>query len=141
MVVRGCEGQCKWPRVSARADVLAMATADVESRPKGGWAEYRDGPQALVHLHGKSPGEMMGGAKEFGTGAYADAPYRFRSIEEHVKSIRWFYGVVIEKMDGGALNPASTSTFKRLMTALSVVMGVRRVYMPQVQIVELSWKG
>ena len=48
-----------------------------------------------------------------------------------VLSIRWFYDVLIEKMGGGALNPASTSTFKKLMKALSYLMGQRRVYVPK----------
>ena len=40
-----------------------------------------------------------------------------------VHSIRWFYDVLLEKMGGGVLNPASTSTFKKLMKALSFLMG------------------
>lgn len=48
-----------------------------------------------------------------------------------VLSIRWFYDVLLEKLGGGALNPASTSTFKKLMKALSYLMGQRRVYVPK----------
>ena len=33
--------------------VLAMATGDVESRPKGGWAEYQLGEHVKPALHGK----------------------------------------------------------------------------------------
>lgn len=54
-------------------------------------------------------------------------------------SIRWFYDVLIEKLGGGALNPASTSTFKQLMKALAYLMGQRRVNVPKAltrQIVE-----
>ena len=47
-----------------------------------------------------------------------------------VHSIRWFYDVLLEKMGGGLLNPASTSTFKKLMKALSFLMGQRRAYVP-----------
>ena len=56
-----------------------------------------------------------------------------------VLSIRWFYDVLIEKLGGGALNPASTSTFKQLMKALAYLMGQRRVNVPKAltrQIVE-----
>ena len=42
-----------------------------------------------------------------------------------VLSIRWFYDVLLEKLGGGALNPASTSTFKQLMKALAYLMGQR----------------
>ena len=48
-----------------------------------------------------------------------------------VHSIRWFYDVLLEKMGGGVLNPASTSTFKKLMKALSFLMGQRRAYVPK----------
>ena len=36
-----------------------------------------------------------------------------------------------EKLGGGALNSASTSTFKKLMKALSYLMGQRCVYVPK----------
>ena len=111
--------------------MLVMATGDVASRPKGGWAEYRNGEHAKTGLHGKKSGELMGAQKAYGTGAYTDAPFRFRSIEEFVKSIRWFYDGLLEKMEGGPLNPASTSRLKQLMKALSYLMGVRRVYVPK----------
>jgi len=48
-----------------------------------------------------------------------------------VLAIRWFYEKVLEKMGGGMLNPAATSTLKRLMTALSYLMGRRRVHVPK----------
>ena len=95
-------------RFTACADVLAMATSDVESRPKGGWVEYRSGAHAKPGLGGKPQGALLGKAKEFGTGAYSDAPFRFRSIEEYVKAIRWFYEVLLEKLlGGGALKVSS----------------------------------
>ena len=65
---------------------------------------------------------MMGAKKAFGTGQYADAPFRYRGIEQDVLAIRWFYDTLLEKMGGGAVNPASTSTFKQLMKALSYLM-------------------
>ena len=46
-------------------------------------------------------------------------------------AIRWFYDVLLEKRGGRALNPASTSTFKKLMKALAYLMGQRRVYVPK----------
>jgi len=111
--------------------VLAMATGDVESRPKGGWEEYHMGEHVKPGLHGKKRGELLGPPKAFGRGGYADAPFRYRAIAEQVLSIRWFYDVLLEKLGGGALNPASTSTFKKLMKALSYLMGQRRVYVPK----------
>ena len=39
--------------------------------------------------------------------------------------------MLIEKLGGGAVNPASTSRFKGLMKALSYLMGQRRVYVPK----------
>ena len=101
-----------------RADVLVMATGDVASRPKGGWAEYRNGEHAKTGLHGKKSGELMGAQKAYGTGAYTDAPFRFRSIEEFVKSIRWFYDGLLEKMEGGPLNPASHRSHKTADSSL-----------------------
>lgn len=53
------------------------------------------------------------------------------SVVWQVHSIRWFYEVLLEKLGGGALNPASTTTFKLLMKALSYLMGQRRVYVPK----------
>jgi len=64
--------------------VLAMATGDVDSRPKGGWAEYHCGEHVMPGLHGKRKGDMMGVQKAFGTGSYADAPFRYRGIEQQV---------------------------------------------------------
>ena len=49
-----------------------MATGDVESRPKGGWAEYLNGPQAKPSFHGRLKGELMGKQKAYGTGVHAD---------------------------------------------------------------------
>ena len=46
-------------------------------------------------------------------------------------SIRWFYDVALEKMGGGAVNCASTSTLKQLMKALAYLMGQRRVNVPK----------
>ena len=66
--------------------VLSMATGDSASRPKGGWAEYHLGEHAEPGLHGKRKGEMMGKMKEFGTGLYADGPFRYRCIEQQVSS-------------------------------------------------------
>ena len=65
--------------------VLAMATGDVESRPKGGWKEYGMGEQAKPSLHGRKRGELLGELKEFGRGPYADAPFRFRGIQEQAR--------------------------------------------------------
>ena len=164
------------PRVPSDAAmmeyVLAMATGDVESRPKGGFAEYQKGEHVKPGLHGRKRGDMPGKQKAFGKGQYADAPFRFRTIEVQVRgsppcrarlarahsthtaslglharvllgepwcaacaaqvhAIRWFFDVLIEKLGGGALNPASTGKFKQLMKALSYLMGQRRVYMPK----------
>ena len=125
----------KTPRVPSEAAmmeyVLVMATGDTTSRPKGGWAEYHLGEHVKPGLHGKRKGEMMGEMKAFGTGPYADAPFRYRAIEQDVLAIRWFYDVLLEKLGGGALNPASTSTFKQLMKALSYLMGQRRIHVPK----------
>jgi hypothetical protein len=52
-------------------------------------------------------------------------------VWSQVLAIRWFYEKVLEKMGGGMLNPAATSTLKRLMTALSYLMGRRRVHVPK----------
>ena len=57
------------PRVPSDASmmeyILVMATGDAESRPKGGWAEYHNGPHAKRGLHGKLRGELMGPNKEY----------------------------------------------------------------------------
>ena len=37
--------------------VLAMATSDVESRPKGGWKEYEMGEHVKPGLHGRKRGD------------------------------------------------------------------------------------
>ena len=62
--------------------VMAMATGDAESRPKGGWKEYEMGEHVKPGLHGRKHGELLGEQKQFGTGAYADKPFRFRGIQE-----------------------------------------------------------
>mgnify|MGYP006936432721 CR=1 FL=1 len=62
-----------------------MATGDIESRPKGGWAEYHNGAHVKPSLHGKRKGELMGKVKAFGTGPYADGPFRYRAIEQDVR--------------------------------------------------------
>ena len=72
------------PPAAMQEYVLAMATADSESRPKGGWAEYLNGPQAKPGFHGKKRGELMGGQKAFGIGPRADSPFRYRGIEQQV---------------------------------------------------------
>ena len=55
------------PRVPSEAAmmeyVLAMATSDVESRPKGGWKEYEMGDHVKPGLHGRKQGELLGGQK------------------------------------------------------------------------------
>ena len=86
---------------------LVMATGDVESRPKGGRKEYRNGAHAKVVVHGKKSGDLMGAQKEFGSGCYADAPFRYCTIAETVKSIRWFYDALLEAQEGQGINPAS----------------------------------
>ena len=132
MVAVARDGTARVPPQAAMMEyVLVMATGDTASRPKGGWAEYHSGAHARAGLHGKKRGELMGELKAHGTGSRADAPFRYRGIEQQVLAIRWFYDVLLEKMGGGALNPASTSTFKQLMKALSYLMGQRRVYVPK----------
>ena len=65
--------------------VLAMATSDVASRPKGGRVEYRNGPHAKPSLHGK---KCTLTSRKYGVGAYADSPFRYRGIAEQVLAIR-----------------------------------------------------
>ena len=79
------------PRIPGEAAVmeyvLAMATGDTESRPKGGWQDYHNGPQARHGLHGRKRDEMFytdKGQKAYGTGGYADKPFRYRGIQEQV---------------------------------------------------------
>jgi hypothetical protein len=86
------------PRVPSEAAVmeyvLAMATGDTESRPKGGWQDYHNGPQARPGLHGRKRGEMFyseKAQKAYGTGGYADAQFRFRGIQEQA-CMRWWAG-------------------------------------------------
>lgn len=80
------------PRVPTQAAmmeyVLAMATGDVESRPKGGRPEYRNGVQEEPALNGKRLGQVMSeeNKKEFGWGAYADEPFRYRGVEQQVRA-------------------------------------------------------
>ena len=78
------------PRVPSEAAlmeyVLAMATGDVASRPKGGWEEYLKGEHVKPGLHGRKRGETPGPQKQYGKGQYADAPFRFRSIEMQVRA-------------------------------------------------------
>ena len=74
------DGHVRVPSDAAMMEyVLSMATGDSASRPKGGWAEYHLGEHVEPALHGKRKGEMMGKMKEFGTGSYADGPFRYRS--------------------------------------------------------------
>ena len=69
MVACERDGSPRIPSEAAMMEyVLAMATGDVESRPKGGWAEYHNGEHARRGLHGKRKGEMMGAEKAFGKG-------------------------------------------------------------------------
>ena len=42
-------------------------------------------------LHGRKRGGLLGKQKEFGTGSYADAPFRFRGIQEQA-SQTWVAG-------------------------------------------------
>ena len=78
------------PRVPSEAAmmeyVLVMATGDVESRPKGGWKEYHMGEHVKPGLHGRKKGELLGARKAFGFGQCADAPFRFRGIQEQVRA-------------------------------------------------------
>ena len=123
------------PRVPSTAAVmeyvLTMAVGDAASRPKGGWMSYQSGDHVKPSLHGRKRGQLMGKAKAFGTGAFADAPFRYRAIEQDVLAIRWFYDKLLEGVGGGALNPASTAAMKALMKALSYLMGQRRVSVPK----------
>ena len=47
------------PDTALREYVLAMGTGDAASRPKGGWADYRNGAHAKVALHGRKTGELQ----------------------------------------------------------------------------------
>ena len=124
------------PRIPSKAAlmeyVLAMATGDVESRPKGGRPEYRM-KDHKAGLWGKRAGEFMTAEnmKAFGWGAFADKPFRFRRIECQMNHIRWFYETILEKQNGGPRNPASAPEVKALMKALSYLMGLRRAYVPK----------
>jgi hypothetical protein len=69
------------PRVPSEASmmeyVLVMATGDAESRPKGGWVEYHNGPQAKPGLNGMKKGELLGEKKAFGYLSHGNAAFRF----------------------------------------------------------------
>ena len=127
------DGVLRVPSEAAMMEyVMVMATGDA-SRPKGGRPEYRMGEHETVSLHGQKQGEFYTekNEKEYGWGPYADVPFRYRGIEQQVISIRWFYDELLEKVGGGALNPASTLTVKQLMKALSYLMGQRRINVPK----------
>jgi len=66
------------PRVPSDAAmmeyVLAMATGDVESRPKGGFAEYQKGEHVKPGLHGRKRGDMPGKQKAFGMASTPPRP-------------------------------------------------------------------
>ena len=86
------DGRSRVPSGAAMKEyLLAMATGDAESRPKGGWPEYRSGKHAKVSLQGKTSGEMMTeeNKKEYGWGGHADLPFRYRAIAEELLAIRW----------------------------------------------------
>ena len=98
MVAVELDGTPRVPLEAAMMEyVLAMATGDNSSRPKGGWAEYLSGAHVKPNLHGKKRGEMLGEMKAFGYCQYGDAPFRYRGFEQQVLAIRWFYDLVIVK--------------------------------------------
>jgi hypothetical protein len=66
--------------------VLVMATGDAESRPKGGWVEYHNGPQAKPGLNGMKKGELLGEKKAFGYLSHGNAAFRFGAIEKQVRT-------------------------------------------------------
>jgi len=83
------------PEAAMMEYVLVMATGDAESRPKGGWKEYFMGEHVKPGLNGRKKGELLGEQKEFGFGPYADAPFRFRCIQEQVRVRRGAVGFVL----------------------------------------------
>ena len=100
------------PEAAMMEYFLAMGTANVESRPKGGWAEYRSQPHARLGLYGKKPSELMGEEKGYGKGSYADKSFRYITLAEYVKSIRGFYRQILENNGGGGVNPADYAKVK-----------------------------
>jgi hypothetical protein len=77
--------------------ILVMATGDAESRPKGGWVEYHNGPQAKPGLNGMKKGELLGEQKAFGYLCYGDAAFRYGGIEQQVRvkriALAWARGL------------------------------------------------
>ena len=71
------DGLARIPSTAALMEyVLSMATGDVESRPKGGRPEYRNGPHAKPSiLGGKKHGSFMTKKtkKKFGWGCRGDS--------------------------------------------------------------------
>ena len=128
------EGKTRMPSEAAVMEYILMMVIGDKSRPKGGRPEYMKGDHVKVTcMSGKKVGEMMTdeNKREFGWGAYADVPFRYRGIEQQVLSIRWFFNEVLEKQGGGELNPSSTKSVKQLMKAVAYLLGQRREIVPE----------
>ena len=94
MVAIERDGSARVPSEAAVMEyVLVMAVGDVESRPKGGRPEYRNGSQFKLSLNGMKHGDMMGEKKEFGYGSHPNAPFRFLHIQNTVRAVvQWLSG-------------------------------------------------
>ena len=67
----------------------AQAIGDTASRPKGGWLEYRNGPQYKPGLYGKKQGEIYKNSKaKHGFGPYSRAEMMYRHVYQQARSQR-----------------------------------------------------
>ena len=72
----------------ARAAVCRPSgIGDTASRPKGGWVEYRNGPQCKPSIRGKKQGDVFKNSKaKHGFGPYARAEMMYRHIYQQARS-------------------------------------------------------
>jgi len=99
------------------------------STPKGGTAEYRNGPWYKT-LRGKRQGDRMGEEKAYGHGPYADRKTRFTTIEQNVSAIRKFFDEVLK--DTKIANPARNARLLKVMKTLARKCSRARLYSPEV---------
>ena len=68
-----------------RVVVVWQACGDTESRPKGGWVDYRKGKQFKTGLWGKTQGELFEKSQgKHGIGPYSGHAMFFVSLERQV---------------------------------------------------------
>ena len=110
---------------SVEQTIAWMYAKSTGEAPKGGSKEYRSGPW-YAPIRGVAQGEMLGAAKVFGFGPYANEPPQFISIEQAISKLRQWLAHKLQHYPG-VPNPMHNVRIKQALARLEQSCGRHRV--------------